>query len=806
MANNNSGLWSGYDPAAALNPSAAATPPAGGGLFGNSEALQNIMLGLALIGDSRPQVNPPPTTALLAPMLRLWSEQSHNKQLQQFFEEGKKAFKNGPPLDFLGGDDAPAAAPSSAPGGLLANPSGNSGGLTPGGALRNVSDPRGLVPFIRQEAVKNGIDPDTAVKVAQSEGLGTFLGDGGKSGGAFQLYTGGGEGNNFQQTTGLDPLDPKNEKATISYALQRAAQTGWTPWHGAKKIGLGQWDGIMGAPGSQTASNAMPIPTQAQGQAIPIPTQGAARVQLASATPQTMNDASPAAGPGFGAPSGDKATILAQYTPQELAAYRARGMIGPSGIPTVPPGAANINSSGQPYSPSLQTMSPQEKANDQASYASLGGDTSARGVPLPPAAPPAPAGTQLAQAQPAATPAPAPTMQDVAKARAVMQTTPPPAPNTVPGATTQRAAALRYFEYYGNVVQTFAPLGDVGKGFVEAAKARMDLAKEFLTEEQKKRLELKYGAAIAGSKTTAEHAAALPFIAPEAQAKAAGERSVTEQSDMRLQQFKTDQEIRQALANQGMMYDGNGRIVRIPYWSESNAANKGAEAGSIATAQLGPKLTEAQVAAKLARENMLAKEGISETSLPGGGVRQEPIPGGAAAMSQATQQAQKGLQSALVDRAINRAMDLSSHWTTGALGSATKSIPGLPAHDLAQTLDTLKAQSTFENLSQMRQASPTGGALGAVSDFENRLLGAAWTNLQQSQSKGQFESNLRTLKQAFDYTVNGVPDLREKLQRGEITRDQYHRELQNRLGLAPASDAQPGQPGVTPLGNTWKLK
>ena len=105
-------------------------------------------------------------------------------------------------------------------------------------------DPRGLIPYIRERAVAHGIDPDVAVRVAASEGLSNPIGDKGKSFGAFQLYTGGGEGNRFQQQTGLDPSDPANEKATIDFALARASQVGWGPWHGAARVGIGEFQGI----------------------------------------------------------------------------------------------------------------------------------------------------------------------------------------------------------------------------------------------------------------------------------------------------------------------------------------------------------------------------------------------------------------------------------------------------------------------------------------------------------------------------------------------------------------------------------
>ena len=99
-------------------------------------------------------------------------------------------------------------------------PSGNIYGDQSAGPTADISptasaDPRGKIPVIMAAAQKYGVDPRTAIAVARSEGLAQFSGDGGKSGGAFQLYTGGGLGNDFQKETGLDPLDPKNEDATI---------------------------------------------------------------------------------------------------------------------------------------------------------------------------------------------------------------------------------------------------------------------------------------------------------------------------------------------------------------------------------------------------------------------------------------------------------------------------------------------------------------------------------------------------------------------------------------------------------------
>ena len=167
------------------------------------------------------------------------------------------------------------------------------GGMRAGGALTggSIHDPRNLVPYIRETASKYGIDPDVAVQVARSEGLANPFGDGGKSGGAFQLYTGGGVGNEFQRDTGKSPLDLANERETIDYALRRASQVGWGPWHGAKRVGIGEWQGI--------------------GRGRP-----AAGSDLAAGTGQFAMPTGAAAGLGAPRPTGPPDTLVARAGPE----------------------------------------------------------------------------------------------------------------------------------------------------------------------------------------------------------------------------------------------------------------------------------------------------------------------------------------------------------------------------------------------------------------------------------------------------------------------------------------------------------
>lgn len=101
-----------------------------------------------------------------------------------------------------------------------------------------------------------------------------------------------------------------------------------------------------------------------------------------------------------------------------------------------------------------------------------------------------------------------------------------------------------------------------------------------------------------------------------------------------------------------------------------------------------------------------------------------------------------GAKTQLLGDLVSKAKDDAGVFTTGFLGAVTKPIPGTPAYNLANTLDTIKANIGFDKLREMRESSPTGGALGQVSEFENRLLQSVWGALEQSQSKEQFVENL----------------------------------------------------------------
>lgn len=98
-----------------------------------------------------------------------------------------------------------------------------------------------------------------------------------------------------------------------------------------------------------------------------------------------------------------------------------------------------------------------------------------------------------------------------------------------------------------------------------------------------------------------------------------------------------------------------------------------------------------------------------------------------------------------IDRAIST-VKASPNWTTGIGGKLLSAVPGTDAHSVSNLLTTIKANVSFDKLQEMRAASKTGGALGAVSDFENKLLQSTLGALEQSQTQEELVTNLQRLK------------------------------------------------------------
>ena len=108
-----------------------------------------------------------------------------------------------------------------------------------------------------------------------------------------------------------------------------------------------------------------------------------------------------------------------------------------------------------------------------------------------------------------------------------------------------------------------------------------------------------------------------------------------------------------------------------------------------------------------------------------------------------------------INRAIN-AVQNNPGLTTGALGGLMSNVPGTKAGDVAGLVNTIKANSSFDKMQQMRAASPTGSTgLGAVTQAEHKLLQDAIGELQQSRSSTQFLANLDRVRRMRLEMIHG---------------------------------------------------
>jgi hypothetical protein len=87
--------------------------------------------------------------------------------------------------------------------------------------------------------------------------------------------------------------------------------------------------------------------------------------------------------------------------------------------------------------------------------------------------------------------------------------------------------------------------------------------------------------------------------------------------------------------------------------------------------------------------------------------------------------------------------------TTGIVGKPTSFIPGTDAYNLNQRLLTIKANLGFDRLQQMRDASPTGGALGQVAVQELQALQATVGSLDLGQDSKELAKNLSKIEHHY---------------------------------------------------------
>jgi len=94
-----------------------------------------------------------------------------------------------------------------------------------------------------------------------------------------------------------------------------------------------------------------------------------------------------------------------------------------------------------------------------------------------------------------------------------------------------------------------------------------------------------------------------------------------------------------------------------------------------------------------------------------------------------------------------------------SFGSWLKDVPGTPAMGVKNMIKTIKANIGFGKLQSMREVSPTGGALGQVSNIELELLTSVIGGLEQAQSKEDVLRVLDQIEQTYNMIVHGQTGL-----------------------------------------------
>jgi len=195
----------------------------------------------------------------------------------------------------------------------------------------------------------------------------------------------------------------------------------------------------------------------------------------------------------------------------------------------------------------------------------------------------------------------------------------------------------------------------------------------------------------------------------------------------------------------------------------------GQEQISMEDRDLSRRKTEAEIA-------KMGKEPTSKQMTPPPGYRflpngaLEAIPGGPAAMSIQEKQTERDEDIARKESAsssqmsgaskvlrnIDEALDTIGWRSTGWGGALFQKLPNSEARSLKNLLDPIQANIGFDRLTQMRNESKTGGALGQVSERELKLLTSTIAPLDPLDK--DFKNNLQFVKEHYQRFVTALKD------------------------------------------------
>lgn len=125
-----------------------------------------------------------------------------------------------------------------------------------------------------------------------------------------------------------------------------------------------------------------------------------------------------------------------------------------------------------------------------------------------------------------------------------------------------------------------------------------------------------------------------------------------------------------------------------------------------------------------------------------------------------------------VEQSIDKALGMLGTFSTGFIGARSRGVEGSPAYNLASEIETVKANLGFDRLQQMRDNSPTGGALGAIAVQELVALQSTIANLDPNQSEDQIRANLGRVKEHYQRWQTAVQNALAEERSGSQTSTQ----------------------------------
>lgn len=145
-------------------------------------------------------------------------------------------------------------------------------------------------------------------------------------------------------------------------------------------------------------------------------------------------------------------------------------------------------------------------------------------------------------------------------------------------------------------------------------------------------------------------------------------------------------------------------------------------------------------------------------------VSMEAIPGGPADLEQQAAGQKQGraadaaaAASDTTTAAATRALGADANrFFTGVLGSVASMWPSTDNAEIYRQVDVLKSGASIENLTAMRQASPTGGALGSVTEKELKILQDKGGALDPASPN--FRRDLQDYTRTLLRTIHGIEE------------------------------------------------